>query len=137
MLRVHSLSLGAFGAARDGGLDLKGSDFPLFCAALFRQYGEVLARGRYHRLISPYEGDCAAWSFVSPDKSVCIAGFVLTHVRLYGPNQRLVLRGLDPDADYRERFSGRVFSGRQLTGFGIDVHLSLEYKSSLWIFEKI
>ena len=37
MLRVHSLSLGAFGAARDGGLDLKGSDFPLFCAALFRQ----------------------------------------------------------------------------------------------------
>lgn len=106
-------------------------------AALFRQYGEVLARGRYHRLISPYEGDCAAWSFVSPDKSVCIAGFVLTHVRLYGPNQRLVLRGLDPDADYRERFSGRVFSGRQLTGFGIDVHLSLEYKSSLWIFEKI
>ena len=106
-------------------------------AALFRQYGEVLARGRYHRLISPYEGDCAAWSFVSPDKRVCIAGFVLTHVRLYGPNQRLVLRGLDPDADYRERFSGRVFSGRQLTGFGIDVHLSLEYKSSLWIFEKI
>ena len=37
MLRVRSLSLGAFGAARDGGLDLKGSVFPLFCAALFRQ----------------------------------------------------------------------------------------------------
>ena len=106
-------------------------------AALFKELGAVLAEGDYHRLISPYDSDCAAWSVVSPDKRVCIAGFVLTHVRLYGPNQRLPLRGLDPDADYKERFSGRLFSGRELMGFGVDVHLAHEYKSALWIFEKI
>ena len=106
-------------------------------AALFKELGAVLAEGDYHRLISPYDSDCAAWSVVSPDKRVCIAGFVLTHVRLYGPNQRLPLRGLDPDADYKERFSGRLFSGRELMGFGVDVHLAHEYKSALWVFEKI
>ena len=106
-------------------------------AALFKELGAVLAEGDYHRLISPYDSDCAAWSVVSPDKRVCIAGFVLTHVRLYGPNQRLPLRGLDTDADYKERFSGRLFSGRELMGFGVDVHLAHEYKSALWVFEKI
>ena len=106
-------------------------------AALFKELGAVLAEGDYHRLMSPYDSDGAAWSVVSPDKRVCIAGFVLTHVRLYGPNQRLPLRGLDPDADYKERFSGRLFSGRELMGFGVDVHLAHEYKSALWVFEKI
>ena len=106
-------------------------------AALFKELGGVLAEGDYHRLISPYDKDCAAWSVVSSDKRVCVAGFVLTHVRMYGPNQRLPLRGLEPDANYKERFSGRIFSGRELMGFGIDIHLSLEYKSILWIFEKI
>ena len=105
-------------------------------AALFKELGGVLAEGDYHRLISPYDKDCAAWSVVSSDKRVCVAGFVLTHVRMYGPNQRLPLRGLEPDANYKERFSGRIFSGRELMGFGIDIHLSLEYKSILWIFEK-
>ena len=66
MLRVRSLSLGAFGAARDRGLDLKGSDFPLFCAALFRQ---GTADGG-----AMYSASWAVWLLLFLDTMVITAG---------------------------------------------------------------
>ena len=104
--------------------------------SLFKEYGERIAKGRYHRLRDPHEEDCAGWCVVSEDGSLCVAGFVLTHVRMYGPNERLVLRGLKPEALYKERFSGKVYRGDELMGFGVHVPLSLEYHSLLWIFEE-
>lgn len=104
---------------------------------LFKKYGDILQKGRCHRLRSPYDGDCSAWCTVSEDKSVCIAGYVLTHVRMYGNNERIVLRGLDPDATYREVFTGEIYRGDQLMGFGFHVPNTLEYTSKLCIFERV
>ncbi len=106
-------------------------------AALYKEYGEVLAKGRYHRLRDPHKENCSAWCTVSEDKSVCIAGYVLTHVRLYGNNDRVMLRGLDPDALYKERFSGVTYRGDQLMNFGLHTPINLEYHSLLWILEKV
>ncbi|MEG1743445.1 MAG: GH36 C-terminal domain-containing protein, partial [Clostridia bacterium] len=71
------------------------------------------------------------------NKNVCIAAFVLTHVRIYPCNERLRLKGLDNDAHYKDMLSGAEFSGSELMNFGLPVHLTLEYKSVLWILEKI
>lgn len=105
-------------------------------AGLYKEYGDVLAKGSYHRLRDPHAEDCAAWCVVSPDKSVCIAGYVLTHVRLYGNNERIALRGLEPDAVYKERFTGALYRGDQLMNFGLHAPTTLEYHSILWILEK-
>lgn len=105
-------------------------------AALYKEYGDVLAKGSYHRLRDPHAEDCAAWCVVSPDKSVCIAGYVLTHVRLYGNNERIALRGLEPDAVYKERFTGALYRGDQLMNFGLHAPTTLEYHSILWLLEK-
>ncbi len=104
---------------------------------LYKEFGEMLAKGDYHRLRDPHQEECSAWCTVSPDKSVCIAGYVLTHVRMYGNNEHIALRGLDPDAIYKERFTGQTYRGDQLMNFGLHAPTTLEYHSILWILEKI
>jgi len=73
---------------------------------------------------------------VSENKDTCIAGYVLTKVRMYENNERIRLRGLKKDWIYIERFSGREYSGAELCGYGIPAPLTLEYQSLLWIFER-
>ncbi len=105
--------------------------------ALYKEYGQVLAEGRYHRLRDPFNEDCSAWCTVSKDMSVCVAGYVLTKVRLYRNNERIKLRGLDPDAIYKDRLSGICYRGDQLMNFGLHATVTLEYHSMLWILERI
>lgn len=106
-------------------------------ADLYKQYGDVMVCGDYYRLRNNYDEDCAAWCTVSGDKSICIASFVLTHVRIYPRNEHLKLKGLDPKANYTDILSGNTYSGLQLMNFGLPVHLTLEYSSSLWILKRI
>jgi alpha-galactosidase len=69
----------------------------------YKQWRELLQRGRFLRLRSPFEGDRdeAAWMTVARDARSAIVG----HYRILSrPNpgpQRLRLRGLDPAASYR------------------------------------
>lgn len=106
-------------------------------AALYKEYGGYLASGTYYRLRNPYEESCSAWCTVSEDQSVCVAGYVLTHVRMYGNNERIALRGLKPGALYRERFTGETYRGDQLMRFGLHAPTTLEYQSILWILEEV
>ena len=105
--------------------------------SLYKEFGDVLCAGSYYRLRDPHKEPCSAWCTVSEDRSVCIAGYVLTHVRMYGNNERIALRGLKPDARYRERFSGREYRGDELMAFGLHAPTTLEYQSMLWILEEI
>ncbi len=106
-------------------------------AELYKKYGDVMVSGDYYRLRNNYEEDCAAWCAVSCDKSICVAGYVNTHVRLYDKNERLKLKGIDKNAAYRDVFTGETHTGSELCGFGLPVHVTLEYKSAMWILEKV
>ena len=105
-------------------------------AEFYKKYSHVAANGRYFRLRSCYEGDCAAWEYISDDDSICIAEYILTHVRIYPHYERLKLKGLDPDARYRDD-SGNQYTGSELMGYGIPVDLTYEYSSKMWVLEKI
>ena len=104
---------------------------------IYKEFGNVLCSGKYYRLRNPHEETCAAWCTVSEDASVCIAGYVLTHVRMYGNNERIALRGLKPEALYKERFTGQVYRGDELMSFGLHAPTTLEYRSILWILEEV
>ena len=105
--------------------------------ALYKQYGGMMNSGKYYRLAGPYDVDYCAWCTVSEDKSLCVAGYVLTHVRMYGNNRRVRLKGLDENASYRDALTGDVYTGKQLMGFGVHCPETLEYTSHMWILEKI
>jgi alpha-galactosidase len=71
--------------------------------AFYSRWRELLQFGRFHRLISPFEGDGndTAWMVVAPDRRAAIVGFyrVLSRVNV-GP-RRLRLRDLDPAGRYK------------------------------------
>ena len=92
---------------------------------------EVLLYGRFWRLRSPYEiqhglgssqeGMECAWIQVAQDGSRA----VVTHVQAQAqPNARpqlLKLAGLDPEADYRDTETGRIYGGDELMLYGLAV----------------
>jgi len=71
--------------------------------AFYKEHREVLQRGRFVRLRSPFEGDGneVAWMTVADDRRRAVVGWyrILNHPQS-GP-QRFPLRGLDPAALYR------------------------------------
>jgi alpha-galactosidase len=69
----------------------------------YKERRELLHGGRFHRLLSPFEGDGneTAWMVVGPEAHHALVGWYRTLSRpLPGPSV-LRLRGLDPDARYQ------------------------------------
>ena len=56
---------------------------------------------------------------------------------LYPKYDRIKLKGLDPDATYREVNTGAEYTGSQLMGYGLPVDLTIEYSSKMWVLEKV
>jgi alpha-galactosidase len=71
--------------------------------AFYRAHRELLQRGRFVRLVSPFEGDGneTAWMCVGPDARRAIVGIYRALNRPYPGPRRLHLRGLDPSSAYR------------------------------------
>ncbi len=71
--------------------------------AFYQVNRELLQRGRFVRLVSPFEGDGneTAWMCVAPDARRAIAGFYRVLNRPNPGPRRLRLRGLDPATAYR------------------------------------
>jgi alpha-galactosidase len=68
----------------------------------YKEHRELLQRGRFLRLKSPYDGDgsLCAWACVSEDARRAVVG---VYRLLNGPNPqavRIALRGLDPSRAY-------------------------------------
>jgi alpha-galactosidase len=95
---------GAFGYELDP-LSLSGEEREQVAEqiAFYSRYRELFQRGRFVRLVSPFEGDAnrVGWMVVSEDRRRAIAGaYQVLSVADPGP-QRLRLRGLDREQVYR------------------------------------
>lgn len=71
--------------------------------AFYREHRELLQFGRFVRLRGPFEGDGneTAWMCVSDDRRRAIVGFYRVLNRPAPGVDRVRLRGLDPDVEYR------------------------------------
>jgi alpha-galactosidase len=98
----------------------------------YKDHRELLQRGRFVRLRSPFEGDGneTAWMTVSDDRRTAIVGFYRTLTRPNPGVNRLRLRELDREAQYRvtlwparadtiERDNAVVRGGDELTEIGL------------------
>ena len=87
--------------------------------AVCRADEHLMLEGDLYRIGSPLEDNLSGWQIVSRDKRE----FTVTAVRIMSrPNashEWLRLRGLDPEAVYRERESGKCFSGAFLMNVGV------------------
>jgi alpha-galactosidase len=82
--------------------------------AFYRVHRELFQRGRFIRLVSPFEGDGneAAWMSVADDARSAVVGTYRVLNRPYPGPDRLRLRGLDPALRYGVSIWPNDVSGR-------------------------
>ena len=79
----------------------------------------VLLYGDYYRLRSPFEGNECAFMSVSEDQSEAVVTHVFAQAVPDVSKTLLRLRGLNPQWDYRDEDTGRVYGGDELMEHGI------------------
>ena len=104
--------------------------------AQYKELGEVFHRGELYRLEDPFNSRFAAINFVSEDKTKVVLCRYLMKTITDCPFKFNKLRGLDPDAVYVERESGKEYSGSFLMNVGFHWHCFKEYESSIFVFDK-
>lgn len=104
--------------------------------AEFNKYNPIVRTGDQYRIGNVFEDNMwDAWIFVAKDKSEA----VFTYVQVLGrPNyrsRRIELKGLDPDASYKNMETGEVHSGNVLMNVGIFVKLDGDFTSKVVHFK--
>ena len=123
----------------------------------YKRHRDVLQRGRFVRLRSPFEGDGTetAWMAVSDDRRRAVVGAYRVLDRPYDGPSRLSLRGLDPALAYRvspwpdagdavDRANARVRGGDDLMAAGIVLRVGpfdpvarADYGARLFVLEAV
>ena len=97
-----------------------------------------MQQGTFTRLLSPFEGNCTAWQFMSADREQAV---LCAYKRLAEPDaalQRFTLRDLEEEALYRDQESGAVYPGGVLMHAGLPVKFDRgDYQSRVIRFEKV
>lgn len=92
----------------------------------YHRYYDLVNNGDLYRLLLPDQrcgsgvGRCAAWMYVSPDRSEALVTFVVVRTGIH-PVYFLRLRGLDPNAVYVEEGSGQSWHGDTLMHAGVNL----------------
>jgi alpha-galactosidase len=84
-----------------GALDDAGKAEVARQVAFYKRVRSLVQFGDFYRILSPFEGDDAAWSFVSRDKGEAWVSFFRPFALPNAPLPILRLKGLDREADYR------------------------------------
>ena len=88
---------------------------------LYHETYDLVRRGDLYRLVSPFENPYrAVWQIVSESRDCAMVSVVTMRHEEY-PHLIVRLKGLKEDSLYRERKSGRVYSGALLMNAGINL----------------
>jgi alpha-galactosidase len=89
----------------------------------YKQIRRIIQFGDLYRLLSPFEGDTAAWVFVSEDQEEAVAFYFQTSCCknrfIYRPDLTLRLQGLSAQKKYRICGTEEVYGGDELLHAGL------------------
>ena len=107
-------------------------------AGRYRQYEDLIREGMYYRLSDPFEAPYAAWMFVSEDRDTALCSIVILENHSNPPIHYVKLRGLDKDAVYEDKESGKRYYGSALMEAGLPMPLVKEdYPAWQMIFTRV
>lgn len=88
----------------------------------FRELEYLISNGDYYRLTNPLADKVGAWMSVAEDKSQALLSVVRIVTEGNMPRYFVRMKGLDPNAFYKEEVTGKVYSGALLmeTGYGLN-----------------
>ena len=87
--------------------------------AQYREYQELIREGDYYRLSNPFQDNFAAWMVVSDDRSKALVSVIRLTAEANPPAAYVTLKGIEEDAFYREKTTGKVYPGAALMEAGI------------------
>ena len=85
----------------------------------YKRMETLIRKGTYHRLSEPFREPYAAWMFVSETKEQAFLSVVMLEMHGNMPVSYVKLRGLEPQAVYRDVNSGTCYYGADLMEAGI------------------
>ena len=87
----------------------------------YKQNRKLLVQGAFYRLLSPFEGNFAAWEVAEHDGSRALVTVTRILSEINGPYRRLPLLGLDPDRKYHiySKYLSYEAYGDELMQFGL------------------
>ena len=89
--------------------------------AFVKQHRELIQKGDFYRLQSPFSQNESAWMVVSSDKKEALLGYFRTLAMPNGPWCRVYLRGLEAEKNYRIDNGERIYGGDELMNVGLVV----------------
>ena len=103
-----------------------------------KQLAGLIHEGSYHRLTDPFDGECAAWAFVSEDKSEALLNVVNLEIHGNRPITYVRMRGLESGAMYRDEESGRIYPADALMQAGLPMPVPTgEYGALQILFKRV
>ena len=87
--------------------------------AQYREYQELIREGDYYRLSNPFRDNFAAWMVVSDDRSKALVSVIRLTAEANPSAAYVTLKGMEEDAFYREKTTGKVYPGAALMEAGI------------------
>lgn len=105
--------------------------------ALYKEIRPLIQFGRFHRIVSPFNGNEAAWSFVSRDQTEVVLSYFTILSQPAAPVQTVKYKGLNPDFIYKNIETGELFGGDELMYVGITFpRKKQDFTSQFWRFKK-
>lgn len=104
----------------------------------YKELRHLVQFGDLYRLLSPFEGNDAAWMFVSEDKTEAYITYCRVLSKPNQPLKKLRLDGLDPEKAYKVDNTDLVLSGGFLMNAGLHIPLlEGDFKSTTWRLKSI
>ena len=106
--------------------------------AKYREHQELIREGNYYRLSDPFQDDIAAWMVVSEDKEQALVSVVRLAAEANPEATYVNLKGLEEDAFYLEKTTGKVYAGASLMEAGILLPMpKREYEAYQIVLQKV
>lgn len=104
----------------------------------YKDLYDTIVNGENYRLIDPFTNSrWCAWEYVSEDKSRAVLTYVVTKYKIKG-RYHIKLKGLCPDALYKEKASGKCYYGDTLMNAGINLGNDLhDADSDILVFDRV
>lgn len=104
---------------------------------LYKEIRPLIQFGRFYRIFNPFDGNEAAWNFVSEDRSEAVASYFKVLSEPAAPIRTIKFKGLNPDYVYQNVETGELFGGDELMNVGITLPIiKQDFLSLFWRFKK-
>lgn len=85
----------------------------------YKQIRDTVLFGELYRIESPFDGNCAAWQYVSKDKNESVLFYYKRLTVSHSPYKMIKFKGLN--SEYTYEVEGKIYSGDILMNVGLNV----------------